>query len=191
MGTTGWLILIVVVLVVVAAVAWAVMGNRRKEAHREQAMELREDAVQSTAAIDASRREAEEAAARAEVARAEAERAEQDASLAQQGVVQEEARVEDRLREADRVDPDVDTRSEEYRPGEPTTSPETGGGVAYADPAERPVDGSEGGLADGSADGSAGSTHTDVTGRPLDDRSDTDPDDPAHEHRHRHRAPGT
>ena len=31
----------------------------------------------------------------------------------------EEARVEDRLRTADHVDPDVDTRTDDYRPTEP------------------------------------------------------------------------
>jgi hypothetical protein len=33
----------------------------------------------------------------------------------------EEARVEDQVRAADRVDPDVDTRSDDYRPAAPTT----------------------------------------------------------------------
>ena len=129
------------------------MGNRRTEAKREQATELREEAAQSTASVEASRREAEEAAARAEVARAEAARAEQDAAQAQQGVQVEEARVEDRVRTADDVDPDVDTRSEDYHPDAPTTTaPETGGGTTYADPAD-----------------SDDRTATDVSGRPLDD----------------------
>ena len=119
MGTVGWIILIVVIGAVAAAAAFALMGNRRTEAKREQATELREEAAQSTAAVEASRREAEEAAARAEVARAEAARAEQDAAQAQQGVQVEEARVEDRVRTADDVDPDVDTRAEDYQPRRP------------------------------------------------------------------------
>ena len=176
MGTVGWIILIVVIGAVAAAAAVALMGNRRTEAKREHATELREEAAQSAASVEASRREAEEAAARAEVARAEAARAEQDAAQAQQGVHVEEARVEDRVRTADDVDPDVDTRSEDYHPDAPTTTaPETGGGTTYADPAD-----------------SDDRTATDVSGRPLDDpatdtATDTDPDDPVHTHRHEYR----
>jgi hypothetical protein len=143
------------------------MGNRRNQARREQATALREEAAESTAAVEASRRQAQEAAARAEVARAEAERAEQDAARAQQGVQYEEARIEDRVRTADQVDPDVDTRDDDYRPdalGPNETG--TAGGTTYADPDDR--------------------TATDVTGRPLDE-SDTDPEDPVHRHRHQHR----
>ena len=117
MGTAGWIILIVVISWWLPPLPCALMGNRRTEAQREQATELREEAAQSAASVEASRREAEEAAARAEVARAEAARAEQDAAQAQQGVQVEEARVEDRVRTADHVDPDVDTRSEDYPPG--------------------------------------------------------------------------
>jgi type II secretory pathway pseudopilin PulG len=175
MGILGWLILIVVIGALAAAAAYALMSNRRTEAKREEAMGLREEAAQSTASVEASRREAEEAAARAEVARAEAARAEQDAAQAQQGVHVEEARVEDRVRTADQVDPDVDTRAEDYRPDAPTTTaPETGGGTTYADPAD-PDDG----------------TATDVTGRPLDDASDTDTDDQVHTHQYKHRPDST
>ena len=166
MGIVGWIILIVVIGALAAGAAYALMGNRRTQAQRDHAVELREEAARSTATLDSSRREAEEAAARAEVARAEAERAEQEAARAEQGVQYEEARVEDRLRDADSIDPDVDTRTEDYRPGEPTTAPETGGGVTYADPDDH--------------------TATDVTGRPLDE-DEADPDDPVHTHRHRHR----
>jgi hypothetical protein len=169
MGTAGWIILIVVIVVVVAAAAWAMMGNRRTQAKREKAEQLRDEAAENAAAVEASRRQAQEADARAEVARAEAERAEQEAARTREAVSYEEARVEDRVRAADGIDPDVDTRADDYRPTEPTTSPETGGGVAYADPDDRTV--------------------TDVTGRPLDESTnDTDPDDPAHEHRHVHRS---
>ena len=115
------------------------MGNRRTEAKREEAERLREEAAAVHGAVEASRREAEEAAARAEVARAEAARAEQDAARAQQGVQVEEARVEDRVRAADSVDPDVDTGAEDYRPRSPRTAPETGGGTTYADPDDRTV----------------------------------------------------
>lgn len=180
MDSTGWIILIVVILVVLAAIAYAVMNNRRTAAKREHATQLRDEAAQSTASVEASRREAQEAAARAEVARAEAARAEQQAAQAQQGVHVEEARVEDRVRTADAIDPDVDTRNEEYRPEAPTTTGSTttstglgtSGATSYADPGD--------------------GTHTDVTGRPLDgDSSQTvDPDDPSHVHEYRHRDSG-
>jgi len=122
-GTAGWIILIVVVAIVVIAVAVALMRNRRTAARREQAESLRTEAVQSTASVEASRRDAEEAAARAEVARAEAARAQEQATQAQQGLHVEEARVEDRVRAADRIDPDVDTRTEDYRPTTPLDEP--------------------------------------------------------------------
>ena len=48
----------------------------------------------------------------------EAERAEARARDARQQLAQAEARQEDVLREADRLDPEVDTRREGYRPGE-------------------------------------------------------------------------
>jgi cytoskeletal protein RodZ len=155
MGTIGWIILVIVILVIVAGVAYALMGNKRTAARRQEAETIRSEASENAAAVEAQRREAQEAAARAEVARAEAARAEQAAAEANQGVTVEEARVEDRLRTADRVDPDVDTRAEDYRPGETGTT----GGTTYADPDDH--------------------TATDVTGRPLDDSSSTSAD-PAH-----------
>ncbi len=119
MGTIGWIILVIVILVVVAGAAYALMGNKRTEAKRHEAEAIRAEASENAAAVEAQRRQAEEAAARAEVARAEAARAEQAAAEANQGVTVEEARVEDRLRTADHVDPDVDTRTDDYRPTEP------------------------------------------------------------------------
>ena len=146
-------------------------NNRRTEQRREEAESLRTEAAEKTAAVQASQREAEEAAARAEVARAEAARAEQQAAQAQQGVQVEEARVEDRVRTADRVDPDVDTRAEGYRPGDVgATETGTAGGTTYADPDDRddPI-------------------ATDVTDRPLDE-SASDPDDPSHPRDTRYRS---
>jgi FtsZ-interacting cell division protein ZipA len=137
MGTTGWIILIVVIAVIVIGVAVALMGNKRTAAKREEAENLRNEAAERTASVEASRREADEQAARAEVARAEAARAEEAALQAQQGVQVEEARVEDQVRAADRVDPDVDTRSDDYRPTTPATGTTTGSttstGTTYDD----------------------------------------------------------
>jgi FtsZ-interacting cell division protein ZipA len=137
MGTTGWIILIVVIAVIVIGVAVALMGNKRTAAKREEAENLRNEAAERTASVEASRREADEQAARAEVARAEAARAEEAALQAQQGVQVEEARVEDQVRAADRVDPDVDTRSDDYRPTTPATGTTAGSttstGTTYDD----------------------------------------------------------
>ena len=130
MGTVGWIILIVVIAVIVIGVAVALMGNKRTAAKREEAESLRTEAAERTASVEASRREADEQAARAEVARAEAARAEEAALQAQQGVQVEEARVEDQVRAADRVDPDVDTRSDDYRPTTPTTGAAAGSATA-------------------------------------------------------------
>jgi len=130
MGTVGWIILIVVIAVIVVGVAVALMGNKRTAAKREEAETLRNEAAERTASVEASRREADEQAARAEVARAEAARAEEAALQAQQGVQVEEARVEDQVRAADRVDPDVDTRSDDYRPTTPTTGAAAGSATA-------------------------------------------------------------
>jgi FtsZ-interacting cell division protein ZipA len=130
MGTVGWIILIVVIAVIIIGIAVALMGNERTAAKREEAEGLRAGAAEHTASVEASRREADEQAARAEVARAEAARAEEAALQARQGVQVEEARVEDQVRAADRVDPDVDTRSDEYRPTTPTTGTTAGSATA-------------------------------------------------------------
>ncbi len=61
-----------------------------------------------------ARVEAKEAEARAERLRLEAEQAQDSAAQARQGYDVEQARVEDRVREADRLDPDVDHRSRTY-----------------------------------------------------------------------------
>jgi hypothetical protein len=164
MSTIGWIILIVVVVVVIAAAAVVVSNNRRTSARRDQAAQLRNEATQTAAEVEAQRREAQEAAARAQVARAEAERAEQAARDAHQGVTVEEARVEDRLRTADRVDPDVDHRSEGYNPTAPSAT--TDGSTATT--------GTTTGTTSGASATAAGEpTATDASGRPLDDAADT------------------
>jgi hypothetical protein len=50
------------------------------------------------------------------VARAQAQQAEQRASAAEQTHQVEQASYEDKVREADRLDPDVDTKSADYEP---------------------------------------------------------------------------
>lgn len=120
---------LVAIVVVVALVAVALMASKRRgsakvEHRRHEAEQLREDAVAGASGLTSSRAEAQEARAEAEAARARATQAERGAAM-------DEATVEDRVREADRVDPDVDHRSDDYRPetpgprGDATTSPTT------------------------------------------------------------------
>jgi len=122
MSTTQLILLIVAivaVLVVIAIVAKS--ASRRKEAQRleedrSRAQDLRHEASASGAAVHDSDLQAREATVEADRARLEAEQAQARAAEAQQGVQVEEARQEDRVREADRVDPDVNTRADDYDP---------------------------------------------------------------------------
>ena len=61
-----------------------------------------------------SPRQAQEAEARAQQARAQAERAEAEAHEARTVHQVEEAEHEDRIREADRIDPQVDHKADDY-----------------------------------------------------------------------------
>ena len=113
-----WLIwvMVTVVVVVVIGLVVSMASKRRTEQHRAHAEELRAEASQHATALTESQRSAEEARAEAELAQAEAERARERAAAAEQGHQVEQAQYEDKLREADRVDPEVNTRSEDYQP---------------------------------------------------------------------------
>jgi FtsZ-interacting cell division protein ZipA len=118
MSTTGWIILavVVVVVVLVALMAWRAQ-HRRKMAARAQ--ELRSEARAHAPEVGQTRQEAREAEVRAEAARLEAERAQRDADAAKTALAQQEAVHEDRLREADRLDPAVDHEADDYEPTAP------------------------------------------------------------------------
>ena len=121
MSTLTWIIVIAVVVVaVVAAIVLAMRARRRKqEQDRLRAEQLRTEAHHHTGAVTEAQREAQLRETEAERARLEAERAEVRAAEARQQAQVAEARVEDRVREADRLDPDVDTRSDDYAPQTP------------------------------------------------------------------------
>jgi len=106
MGTIGWIIVLVVILVVLAIVVAAMMRKRRLEQRRAHAGTLRQEAAGRSDEIARSEQEARAAEARAEAARLEAERAEQQATEARRGVEVDQAHQEDRIREANRIDPD-------------------------------------------------------------------------------------
>lgn len=110
-----WLIVIVVVVLIVGALV-ALTGRRRSERHRERAEQLRDEASTHAAALPESERQAEELRAKADLARAEATRAEARAADAEQGHRIEQASYEDKIREADRLDPEVDDQDQRYEP---------------------------------------------------------------------------
>ena len=114
------------------------MSRKRKaEQQRAHAEELRTQAATRAPDLQQSSLQAREAEAQAKLKRAEAERAEVEAEQARQGHAVEQARHEDVLREADRVDPDVNHRSADYAPttpamGTPAAEPGTTGARRHA-----------------------------------------------------------
>ena len=105
-GAVIWIVVLVVILVVLGVVVALLMNKRKTEQRRAHAAQLRTEAAGQSDAIAQSEREAAQAEAAAERARAEAARAEQRATEARQGVQMDQAVQEDRIREAQRVDPD-------------------------------------------------------------------------------------
>lgn len=111
------LIVVIALLVLAAIVAAVLVLNRRHRTQKHQhAVAIRHEAGAETRGVRESQLHAEEAEARAERARAQAAQAEREAADARHGVSAEQAAYEDRIREADRIDPEVDHRSQEYAP---------------------------------------------------------------------------
>jgi FtsZ-interacting cell division protein ZipA len=119
MDATQWIIVLVIVLVLIALAAW-LMSRRKKQQQVEQAERLRTEAQQHATAIPEAQLRAREAEVQAERARLDAERAQQQAAEANVAATQQQAVHEDRLRTADEIDPNVDTRSDDYAPGSET-----------------------------------------------------------------------
>ena len=116
MDTVIWIVVAIVAALLILGLLAAMMSKRKTEHRKAEAAELRSDAHARTADLDEADVRTREAEVEAERARLEAERAEARATEAQQARVAEEASYEDRLREADRLDPTVDTDSPEYQP---------------------------------------------------------------------------
>jgi len=110
-----WVIVIAIVVLVVIALV-ALTSRRRTEQRRARAGELREEASARGAELSESHRQADELRARADLAKSEAARAEEQAANAEQGHRIEQAGYEDKVREADRLDPEVDDQAQEYEP---------------------------------------------------------------------------
>jgi FtsZ-interacting cell division protein ZipA len=114
-----WVIIILIVLAVLlaAALIWTAMKRKKNEVARQRAGELRSEAATSAVAKQEQEARAREAQAEAERARAQADKLDARAQAERTSYDQTRAVQEDRLREADRLDPDVDHRDPEYQPG--------------------------------------------------------------------------
>jgi hypothetical protein len=193
--STGTIVLIIVIVLVVLALiglfAW--LGNRKKKVHRyEQAESLRKEAVAEAGGVHESHVHAREAEAKAEKARLEAQRAEEEAARAHQGVSQEQALHEQKIREADRLDPNVDHKSDEYSPN---TSAVESAPPAYDETGRVEHAGTTGTTGAAGSTGTTGTTGThpvDEHGRPVDEhgrlldehgRPVEDPSEPGGTHR--------
>ena len=136
----SWLIWVIVAIIVIAVIAAVVAAStkRKREQNRTRAGELREQAAAQATGLQQREAHARETEARAAEARAEAERkqAEADRLEAEARDRHETAagyrdQHEENLRRADELDPDVDTRSEDY------TAPETAGTTTGATEGDR------------------------------------------------------
>jgi FtsZ-interacting cell division protein ZipA len=197
--STGTIVLIIVIAVIVLALIGLAMwmGGKKKREHRHaEAERIRQEAAAHAGGLQESQVQAREAEARAEQARLQAQRAEEEAARAHQGVSQEKALHEDRLREADRLDPNVDHRSDDYNPD--TRAAETRA-PAYdetgrVDPAATGTretaattgtTGTTGTTDTAATTGTTGTTRVDDQGRPIDEhgRLIEDPSEPGGTHR--------
>jgi FtsZ-interacting cell division protein ZipA len=123
-----WIIVVLIVLAVLllAALAWTSVRRKRDQVARQRADELRSEAATHAADHPVQEARAREAAAEAERARARADQLSAQARDERVAFDQSQAHHEDRLREADRIDPDVDPHARDERLG---TSPRDGSGT--------------------------------------------------------------
>jgi len=121
----SWLIWVIVAIIVIAVIAAVVAAStkRKREQNRTRAAELREQAAAQATGVQQREAHARETEARAAQARAEADRKQAEAERL-------EAEARDRhetaagyrdqhaenLRQADELDPDVDTKHDGYEP---------------------------------------------------------------------------
>jgi flagellar biosynthesis/type III secretory pathway M-ring protein FliF/YscJ len=105
-----WIVVAVVVVLALVALARMLMTRKRERdlaARREHATELRTEASQHAQELPDTGLRAQEERLKAERLRLEADRAQQRAQEAETGYQQQAALHEDRLREADQIDPDA------------------------------------------------------------------------------------
>jgi predicted Holliday junction resolvase-like endonuclease len=123
--SVAMILVVVAVVLVVAIVALVLMRTKGKERRAHQAAELRGEASAKSVDVEQAQRSAASREAAAEQAREEAEIAEARAAEARQELAQAEAQREDTVREADRLDPAVDHKSDDYTPQD-VTPPRSG-----------------------------------------------------------------
>jgi FtsZ-interacting cell division protein ZipA len=133
-----WIIVVLIVIAVLLLVglAWTATRRKQEQLGRQRADELRSEAAETAAAHPVQEARAREAEAEAERARARADQLDAQAHEERTAFDQSRAHQEDRLREADRVDPDVNHESDGYAPDldgrartEPAADPRPGPAV--------------------------------------------------------------
>jgi FtsZ-interacting cell division protein ZipA len=111
------LIIVLVIIAVVIAVAAFLIRKKNREANVARAEQLRtQAATQAQSTIAPAQERAAAAEAEAEQARAAAAKAEAEAHEARLAAAQIEATHEGQVRAADRVDPRVDHKADDYAP---------------------------------------------------------------------------
>lgn len=132
-----WTVVIVVAVLALIGLAVAFMRKRSARDDRNRAEELRDHADRRAAVIPEADARAREVEAQAEQSRLRAERDAERAREARDELRQQEALVEDRVRAADRLDPEVDHKSDDYSPEVPTPDREdTDTGVQPTEPTD-------------------------------------------------------
>jgi FtsZ-interacting cell division protein ZipA len=120
------LIIVLVIVAVVLAVAAFLVRRKNREANVARAEQLRaQAATQAQSSIAPAQERAAVAEAEAEQARAAAARAEAEAEEARVAAQQLEATHEGQVRAADRLDPRVDHKADDYAPQVPGTADQT------------------------------------------------------------------
>lgn len=113
---TPFIVIAVIVLIVIGVAAYLIR-QRNREANVARADQLRtQAAAQAQSTLPPTQDRAAEAEARAEEARAAAERAQAEAEEARVAAAQAEAQHEGQVRAADRLDPRVDHKADDYSP---------------------------------------------------------------------------
>lgn len=116
-----WIIVAVVVVIVVLAAVIAVSRKKHQERNRTRAAELRDQAAGEASGVAQREAHARETEARAAAARAEADRSQAEAERLQAEAQDRKQSAEgyreqhaENLRQADELDPDVNTKSKDY-----------------------------------------------------------------------------
>lgn len=125
-----WTIVIAIAALVLIALVVAAMRKKSQEADHAHAAQLREQADTRASAIPDAETRAQEAELAAEQARVRAEKEARQARMAKDDLLQQEAEHEDQIRAADRLDPTVDHRADDYSPEvrDPANPSTTGAG---------------------------------------------------------------